>query len=235
MSVRAKPRKGARWMIVSTISPRLDADVERDADVVLELRLRAAERGQRRDRRQLSRPVVEPVAAVDVPVPELDHVAREVGGRRRGRPRSRARPARRPARAGAPSPVRTDRRTAELARPRRLHRRPTRVLLLAAVDDHDDALARSIREAEELLEIEEADAWFEYLEVDAEPVGDALPRGRALGLGPPQPAPPRPRRPPREAEARNGRLSPVLAGRSGPRPVGPCPSALSPAQPLFSA
>src|SRR5205085_1834184 len=32
------------------------------------------------------------------------------------------------------------------------------------VDDHDDALARSVREAEELLEIEEADAWFEYLE-----------------------------------------------------------------------
>jgi hypothetical protein len=32
------------------------------------------------------------------------------------------------------------------------------------VDDHDDAFARSVREAEELLEIEEADAWFEYLE-----------------------------------------------------------------------
>ena len=32
------------------------------------------------------------------------------------------------------------------------------------MDDHDDALARSIKEAEELLEIEEADAWFEYLE-----------------------------------------------------------------------
>jgi hypothetical protein len=28
----------------------------------------------------------------------------------------------------------------------------------------DDALTRSVREAEELLEIEEADAWFEYLE-----------------------------------------------------------------------
>ena len=32
------------------------------------------------------------------------------------------------------------------------------------MDDHEDALARSVREAEELLEIEEADAWFEYLE-----------------------------------------------------------------------
>jgi hypothetical protein len=32
------------------------------------------------------------------------------------------------------------------------------------VEDHDDALTRSVREAEELLEIEEADAWFEYLE-----------------------------------------------------------------------
>ena len=35
---------------------------------------------------------------------------------------------------------------------------------IAAVEDHHDALARSIKEAEELLEIEEADAWFEYLE-----------------------------------------------------------------------
>ncbi len=32
------------------------------------------------------------------------------------------------------------------------------------MDDHDDAVTRSVREAEELLEIEEADAWFEYLE-----------------------------------------------------------------------
>ena len=32
------------------------------------------------------------------------------------------------------------------------------------MDDHDDTLARSVREAEELLQIEEADAWFEYLE-----------------------------------------------------------------------
>ena len=45
-----------------------------------------------------------------------------------------------------------------------VHHRPTRVLTIAAVDDHDNALARSIKEAEELLEIEEADAWFEYLE-----------------------------------------------------------------------
>ena len=29
---------------------------------------------------------------------------------------------------------------------------------------HDDARAQSIRQAHELLEIEEADAWFEYLE-----------------------------------------------------------------------
>ena len=32
------------------------------------------------------------------------------------------------------------------------------------MSDHDDTIARSVREAEELLEIEEADAWFEYLE-----------------------------------------------------------------------
>ena len=59
---------------------RLDADVECDADVVLELRLRAAEGGQRGDRSQLPRAVVEPRARVDVAVAELDHVAGEVGG-----------------------------------------------------------------------------------------------------------------------------------------------------------
>ncbi len=32
------------------------------------------------------------------------------------------------------------------------------------MNDNDDALAQSVRQAEELLEIEEADAWFEYLE-----------------------------------------------------------------------
>ena len=37
------------------------------------------------------------------------------------------------------------------------------------MDDHDDALARSVREAEELLEIEEADAWVEYLEATRNP------------------------------------------------------------------
>ena len=42
---------------------RLDADVERDADVVLELRLGAAQRRERGDGRQLPRPVVEPGAA----------------------------------------------------------------------------------------------------------------------------------------------------------------------------
>ena len=51
---------------------RLDADVERDADVVLELGLRAAERGQRGDGRELARPVVQPRPAVDVAVAELD-------------------------------------------------------------------------------------------------------------------------------------------------------------------
>ena len=38
------------------------------------------------------------------------------------------------------------------------------VLLSRPWRHHDNALTRSIREAEELLQIEEADAWFEYLE-----------------------------------------------------------------------
>ena len=40
------------------------------------------------------------------------------------------------------------------------------------------------REAHELLLIEEADSWFEYLGGDARPHRDSLPRGRAVGLGP---------------------------------------------------
>ena len=39
--------------------------------------------------------------------------------------------------------------------------------------------------AEELLQIEEADAWFEYLEATRGAERDALRRGRAVGLGPP--------------------------------------------------
>ena len=38
--------------------------------------------------------------------------------------------------------------------------------------------------AEELLQLEEADAWFEYLESTRGQTADALRRGRALGLGP---------------------------------------------------
>ena len=36
--------------------------------------------------------------------------------------------------------------------------------------------------------IEEADAWFEYLEATRNQIGDALPRGRAVGVGSPEPA-----------------------------------------------
>ena len=39
------------------------------------------------------------------------------------------------------------------------------------------------QEAMELLLIEEADAWFEYLEATRAPVDPPLRRGRALGLG----------------------------------------------------
>ena len=139
---------------------RLDADVQRDADVVLELRLGSAERGQRRDRGELPCAVVEPRPAVDVAVSELDDVASQVGGDVADA-------------LDRPLALLSGQLTQAL---------PTRFVAIvrqcanegtppsdpgptiAAVDDHDDALARSIKEAEELLEIEEADAWFEYLE-----------------------------------------------------------------------
>ena len=43
--------------------------------------------------------------------------------------------------------------------------------------------------AEELLQIEEADAWFEYLEATRGQTGDPLRRGRAMGVGTSQSAP----------------------------------------------
>ena len=50
--------------------------------------------------------------------------------------------------------------------------------------------AEELRPAEEELAIEEADAWFEYLEMTrAEASVGPLPRGGAMGLGPAQPAP----------------------------------------------
>ena len=45
--------------------------------------------------------------------------------------------------------------------------------------------------AEELLQLEEADAWFEYLESTRGQIGDALRRARAVGLGAPLAAPAR--------------------------------------------
>ena len=138
----------------------LDADVESDADVVLELRLRPAERGQRRDGRDLSRAVVESGPTVDVAVPELDDVAGEVGGDVTRLLRSRARPARRPAREAAPTLVRSDRRS----RCRRAYTAVRPGSYYRGRGRSRRRSSRSIREAEELLEIEEADAWFEYLE-----------------------------------------------------------------------
>ena len=53
-------------------------------------------------------------------------------------------------------------------------------------------------EAFELLLIEEADAWFEYLEATRGQTEFSVQGGRALGVGPAEPAPtrdPRPARP----------------------------------------
>ena len=137
-----------------------NADVERDPDVVFELRLGAADRRQRRDRNQLARPVVQPRTAVHVAVAELDHVLRQVGG-----DVPDALDHALPVLAGQlaktlPAPVVPLVHHGGWERTPPSDPGPT----LAPVDDHDDALARSVREAEELLEIEEADAWFEYLE-----------------------------------------------------------------------
>ena len=70
------------------------------------------------------------------------------------------------------------------------------------------------REAEELLMIEEADAWFEYLEATRSQSETALPRGRAVGLGAAQPAAASDPHAPREAAPGRG-----LGGR---RPPGRC-------------
>src|SRR5207253_526002 len=58
---------------------RSEPAVERDSDVVLELRLAAAECRQRCDRRDLATREVEAGPRVDIAVAELDDVSREVG------------------------------------------------------------------------------------------------------------------------------------------------------------
>ena len=54
------------------------------------------------------------------------------------------------------------------------------------------------QEAMELLLIEEADAWFEYLEATRAQSATPLRRGRALGVGAALAAPARDPRPPRK-------------------------------------
>ena len=56
--------------------------------------------------------------------------------------------------------------------------------------------------AEELLQIEEADAWFEYLESTRGQGDGALPGARAVGVGPADPAPAGRPCPPRAPAAR---------------------------------
>ena len=85
--------------------------------------------------------------------------------------------------------------------------------------------------AEELLQIEEADAWFEYLEATRAQSETRYARGRALGVGTAQSAPPCRSRPPRAAPPGRGvdRLSAasVPIGADAPR-RGPCGAALIP-------
>ena len=76
------------------------------------------------------------------------------------------------------------------------------------------------REAEELLQIEEADAWFEYLEATRGQSEVALRRDRAVGLEPPDPAAARHPGAPRAAAA-GRRLSGAPPGReAGAEPEG---------------
>ena len=73
-----------------------------------------------------------------------------------------------------------------------------------AIHDREVKAVVAMREAEELLMIEEADAWFEYLEATRSQIGDPLRRDRALGLGPPVAAAARDQGPPGAAAARGG-------------------------------
>ena len=131
-------------------------DVERDPDVVLELGLRTSERGQRRDRGQLALPVAQALAGVDVSVPELDHVPRQIRG----------------------DVLQALDDTFSLLAGQFTQAFPTslvpivthqRSLLsgvgptIAPVIEREEAMD-PMQEAEELLQMEEADAWFEYLE-----------------------------------------------------------------------
>lgn len=135
---------------------RAQADVERDPDVVLELGLRAAERGQRRDRGQLTLAVAQAVAGVHVPVPELHHVPREIGGDvlqplddafslLTGK-FSQALPS-----SFVPIVTHYHSLLSGVG--------PT----IARVIEREEAMD-PMQEAEELLQMEEADSWFEYLE-----------------------------------------------------------------------
>ena len=80
------------------------------------------------------------------------------------------------------------------------------------------------QEAMELLLIEEADAWFEYLEATRGAVRAPLRRARAVGVGPPLTAPARDPRPPRQAAA--CRRSRVSARRRKPPSLVLCGSGL---------
>jgi hypothetical protein len=136
---------------------RSNADVERNGDVVLELRLGAAHGCERGDGRELTRPVVEAGARIDVAVTELNDVASEIGSH-----------------VADPLDDTLALFACELPQPL-----PTSIVTIvthwppsssdrgpsiARVGQQEDAIAESVQEAEELLQIEEADAWFEYLD-----------------------------------------------------------------------
>ena len=135
---------------------RTQADVEGDPDVVLELGLGAAQRGQRRDRGQLALAVVETLPGVDVAVPEFDHVPREIG-----RDVFKALDDAFSLLAGQFSQAFPSSLVPIVTHSGSLLSGvgPT----IARVIEREEAMD-PMQEAEELLQMEEADAWFEYLE-----------------------------------------------------------------------
>src|SRR5205809_2510820 len=135
---------------------RADAHVERDPDVILELRLRPAQGGQGGDRDQLPLAVAEPGARVHVAIAELDHVASQIG-RDVPQPFDHAFPLLTGQFLQTPPPAFVPIITHH--HPFLSGAGPT----IAAVIDGEEAMD-PMQEAEELLEMEEADAWFEYLE-----------------------------------------------------------------------
>ena len=87
---------------------------------------------------------------------------------------------------------------------------PSAVRVQGSGNDREGGGMAGSEHAEELLQIEEADAWFEYLEATRAQSKTPLRRGRAVGLGPPHPAAARRPHAPRAAPPRR-RVDPAAA------------------------